>query len=228
MNGGQLLLFDQASGPPPSIDGYLRAADIVGEIGVNGHFSLQANPGKYYLVLLKRMSGSNMGPPQDGDFYFFSVDRHGNSKTHVIKNGKKTNVGTISKVQIFKRGKMKHADGTATIEGTITDGNGNPVAGARVLSYLSPQMQGKPLYVSEPTGKDGKYLLRVYKGGTFFLKIRGHYGGGQPESGEIMGGYGEQRAPAAVRVENGKARKGVDIKGDKFTGSENRGLDNFQ
>lgn len=227
MNGGQVFLFDQASGPPPSIDGYLRVPDIVGEIENDGHFSLQANPGKYYLVLLKRMSGADMGPPQDGDFYFFSVDKNAYPRSHVVREGKNTDIGIISKILVYKRGKINSLNDTATIEGTITDEDGNPVAGARVLSYLSPEMQGKPLYVSEPTTKDGKYLLRVYQGGTYFLKIRGHYGGGQPESGEIMGGYGEQTAPAVVQVKNGKARKGVDIKANMFTGRGKRELDNF-
>lgn len=218
MAGGLVLLFNTAKGAPPTNEGPLRAPDTTFEIDSGGGFSTEVSAGTYYLVT--RKGTSMVGPPKDGDLYFFSVDKKGRPKTYTVKPGGMIDVGTIKEAFPYKR-EVKSQAGSTTIEGVIYDDQGVAVEGAIVLAYSSPEMAGNPLYVSDSTGKDGKYVLRVNEGGNYYLKIRSHYGGGKPEAGEIMGGYGEQNAPAVVRAEKGKAIKGIDIKGKRFTG---RGL----
>jgi hypothetical protein len=78
-------------------------------------------------------------------------------------------------------------------------------------------MVGKPLFISEKTGKDGRYILRVHQGGNYFLKIRNSYGGGAMKAGEIMGSYGQEK-PMAVEVKTGAVAKGINITGISFPG----------
>lgn len=216
MAGGLVLLFNAETGPPPLYEGQFRVPDAMYDIGPKGEFDAEVNAGAYYLVL-RKVAGGRPGPPKDGEPHFFSLDKKGQPRRFTIRPGKTIDLGTIAEVIPFKRA-VKSLAGSTFIEGTVYDDEGVPVEGAGVLAFLSPEMLGRPLYVSDSTGKDGKYVLRVNEGGTYYLKIRSHYGGGRPEAGEIMGGYGEQNDPAVVKVETGKVTKGIDISGKRFTG----------
>ena len=217
MAGGLVLLFNEASGPPPAHERYWRVSDIKADIDKEGGFSAEVEAGNYYLAAIKRTKENEPGPPLDGDFYYLSRDANGAPRLYTVKNGEKTDVGTITEASPFKRASLKTADGITALEGTITGPEGKPVAGALVLAYLSPEMEGRPLFISDKTGADGKYLLRVSEGGDYYLKIRNVYGGGTPETGAIMGHYGTG-APAAASVTTGAIRKGMDIKGTRFAG----------
>jgi hypothetical protein len=223
MAGGRVLLFNEASGPPPIPDRYWRVPDEMVNIGHDGAFTAELAPGDYYLGTMKRLQGDEIGPPHDGDFFFFSRDNAGKPRLYHVKSGEKTDAGTISEAKPFKWEPLKPADGITAIEGTITDTEGKPVAGVLIFAYLSSEMYGKPLFVSPKTGPDGKYLLRVSEGGEYFLKIRDIYGGGKPETGALMGVYGGD-PPAPVVVKSGSVKKGVDITGTRFAGRGNPSL----
>lgn len=218
MTGGQVLLFNKAGGPPPSSDKFLRVPDATTTIDSDGKFSVQLTAGSYYLVMRKRADESKPGPPRDGDLQFYSRDKKDNASFYVVKTARETNIGTITEATVFRKQQTKYEKGMTAIEGTVTDAQGAPVEGVRVFVYSSPAMKGRPLYASEGTGTDGKYLINVNKAGTYYLKARSHYGGGQPKAGEFMGGYGEPTAPAIVEVNQGEIRKGVDIKTNRFPG----------
>jgi len=127
-----------------------------------------------------------------------------------------TDIGTITEAVPFRKKTDTVQEGTTAIAGTIKDQEGNPVQGAIAFAYLTPTVTGKPYYVSERTGKDGRYLLRVGNGGTYYIKIRTTLKGGQPETGEILGTYGKER-PLPVTVVSGKTITDIDIAGKKFT-----------
>lgn len=218
MTGAQVLLFNMAGGPPPSSDKFLRVPDATTTIDSDGKFSVRVAEGSYYLVMRKRAKDSTVGPPRDGDLHYYSRDKEDNAMPFIVKAGGETNIGTISEATVFRKQQTKYEKGMTAIEGTVTDAVGLPVEGVRVFLYSSPTMKGKPLYASEGTGADGKYLINVNKAGTYYLKARSHYGGGKPEAGEILGGYGKPTAPAIIDVQQGEIKKGVDIKADKFTG----------
>jgi len=80
-------------------------------------------------------------------------------------------------------------------------------------------MKGRPLFISERTGKDGRYQLRVNQGGSYFIKTRNSYGGGAIKSGEITGFYGREE-PKPVEVTTGSIAKDINIIGKRFA---NRG-----
>ena len=216
MTNAQVLLFDMAVGPPPSSDKYLRVPDVTTTVDNNGRFSIQVAEGSYYLVMRKRADEGTFGPPREGDLQFYSRDKNGKARLFVVIAGKETNIGTISEATVFKKQQPKHEKGMTAIEGTVTDEDGKPVEGVRVFVYTSPEMAGRPQYASEGTGKDGKYLINVNNKGTYYLKVRSHYGGGKPVGGEFMGGYGRPDAPSVVEVEKGEIKTGIDIITNRF------------
>lgn len=209
MTGAQVLLFNAASGPPPSSKKFLRIPDAGTAVDSEGKFSTKVPVGKYYLVMRKRVNPESAGPPENGDPQYYARLKNGQPKTFVVKSGKTTNVGTITTFEPFKREKTIAKEGMTGIEGTVTDDQGLPVVGIRVFAYSSPRVQGRPLYASDETGADGKYFLNVIQGGSYYLNVRTHYGGGKPADGEFMG---DEKAPDAVVVEKGKIKTGIDIK----------------
>lgn len=212
MTGAQVLLFNAASGPAPSSDKHLRIPDAGTAVDGEGKFSAEITAGKYYLVMRKRVNPESAGPPENGDPQYYARLKNGQPKTFVVKSGKTTNIGTITKFEPFKREKTIAKKGMTGIEGAVTDEQGLPVVGIRVFAYSSPRVQGRPLYASDETGADGKYFLNVIHGGSYYLNVRTHYGGGKPADGEFMGGFGDDKVPDAVVVEKGKIKKGIDIK----------------
>ncbi len=218
MSGGSVFIFNDATGPPPSKEKYWRVPDYIAPIDNDGRFSVELPEGKYYLGAIKRISEKkNIGPPEEGDFFFAGADEKGMPKAYIIKKGEGTDIGVISEAVPFKRAIVKLRNGITAIEGTVLDTDGKPVEGALVFAYTTPTMVGKPIFASEKTGKDGKYILRVHEGGKYYLKVRDIYGGGPPVSGAIIGGYG-QEAPVAVAVKTGESTKGIDINVIRFPG----------
>jgi len=218
MSGGSVFFFNAATGPPPSQEKYWRVPDAVAKIGDGGWFSLELPPGKYYLGAMKRISTEkNIGPPAEGDYFLKGQDATGNPKIFVIKKGETTDIGTIADAAPFKRAVVKYSDGVTTIEGVVRDSEGNAVRGAVVFCYNKPTARGKPLFVSDRTGDDGKYILRVSEGGKYYLKVRDLYGGGPPKGGEIVGSYW-QGVPVEASAKTGEITKGVDIQVMRFPG----------
>ncbi len=217
MANGTVFLFKDSSGPPPIPERYWRVPDEIVSADAAGKFSAEVLEGTYYLGATKRISGNELGALNDGDYFLINRDEKGNPKSYVVKGGETTDVGTISSVVPFNRAKYMKQEGITVIEGTVTDASGKPVERALVFAFVSPTMVGKPLFVSDRTGKDGKFFLRVDKGGMYYLKSREVYGGGAPKVGEIIGGYGERKAEP-VKVETGRTVKGIDLKVIRFKG----------
>ena len=223
MTDGQVLLFNTAKGPAPASSKFLRLPDVGVQIDSAGAFSTDLPPGKYYLVMRKRSNPNSAGPPEEGDLQFYARLKNGNPKIFTIKAGKTTNIGTITVAAPFRKEKNVAKDGMSGIEGTITDEQGKPVAGARVFVYESEGMLGMPRYASDKTGENGKYSLGLSSHGTYFLKARTHYGGGKPADGELMGSLEKSGGSSALVVEKGKISRGVDITVKRFSAGSSPG-----
>jgi hypothetical protein len=216
MANGVVFVFNSTSGPPPSSDRYWRVPDEIVKTDTKGKFVAKLADGTYFIGAIQRKSGEDIGPPQEGDL-FLPFLGEGSPKAHVVANGSTTDLGIITGALPFKRSSIKTKDGITAVEGKVTDSRGKPVKNALVFAFQTPAMVGKPLFVSERTGKDGKYILRVHQGGDYFLKIRNTYGGGAMKAGEIMGSYGQEK-PLAVKAKTGEIVKGINITGISFPG----------
>ncbi len=219
LSGGQAFFFNDASGPPPSAEKYWRIPDYVTHIDDQGKFSLDLPEGTYYLGAIKRVSNEKIGPPKEGDYFFASTDDKGLPKSYAVKNGRKSDIGTIAAAVPFQKSASKPGVEITSVEGTILDTTGTPVEGALVFAYTARTMVGKPLFASERTGKDGHYSLRVHGNGKYYLRVRSVYGGGPPAIGDIIGIYGEKE-PIAVSTRKGEKVQGINILVKRFYGKK--------
>jgi hypothetical protein len=216
LSGGQVIFFNAASGPPPEQERYDRTPDFVRNIDDDGKFSADIPEGKYYIGAVKRRSGETIGAPAEGDYTWRSLDEKGKPKAYAVEADKLLDIGTIAEAAPLKAESVVHRAVTTAIEGTVFDMDGKPVADAVVVAFINPSVQSKPLFISEKTGKDGKYLLRI-SAGTYYLRVRNQFASGPPEPGQIVGYYGEG-TPAPVTIKEGEKLKDIDFKVILFPG----------
>lgn len=174
--------------------------------GDDGLFEFPLSPGKYYLVVRARKSGMIAGPLSAGDLFGFLP-----TNPVVVEDGKVTSVhipviSVPEKVERYASSMF----GNTSITGRIVDTKGDPVAGLQALLYDDPMMLNRPLYVSQPTGPDGRFVLSFPKGGIYYLAARDELGG-TPAPGELYGRY-QGSGDHSVRIRTGKTLEGVEIK----------------
>ena len=183
-------------GPP-----YLRLGPLS-----DGRFGLDLPPGEYLVVARRRADGEKTGPVRAGDLKSDPV-------TVRVEPGRPVDLDVLAYV---KRGNAKQPLGekgtwATIIRGRVFDAEGDPVEGVRVHVYDHIQMSERPKLVSARTGPDGRYEVRLPKGGTYYLCARSRYGG-PPEVGELYGRYDQGTIdPSGVVVPEGKTLTGVDI-----------------
>lgn len=171
----------------------------------NGFFEMQLEPGTYYLVVRLRKSGAFAGPLRAGDLFGYFP-----GNTLALKKGQiaRLSIPLIevpAKVERFASSLF----GNTTITGIIVDQEGKPLDGLRALLYTESTMLNRPAYVSQPTGRDGRFVLSFPQGGTYFLAARNTLGG-TPGPGELYGRYAGTRDGSIV-VKTGKRLKDISI-----------------
>lgn len=223
LSGGKVLFFKEGLALPPSQSKYWRTPDEITMIDDKGTFTADLKEGDYYISAMKKLSKDLIGPPVDGDYVYPErrKDLKSDQQLYFVNKGKVTNIGTIAEAVPFRKKTAILPEGITAIQGIILDAEEKPVLGAIAMAFISSSVTGKPFYVSERTGKDGKYLLRVGEGGTYYIKIRTTLKGKHPEPGEIIGVYGKNM-PEPVTVLTGKITTGIDVKGKIFDMDERR------
>lgn len=214
MTTGVVLLFDKGMGPPPSRDSYWRVPDIISGTDESGRFSIQVSRGTYYLQVAQKNPDGEIGPPKESEYFYFHGDVKGNPLPITIASGSR-NLG-ILKASLFTPDMVQRGKSITSIEGFVLDNDGNPVEKALVFAYLSAEAMGRPTFISERTDKNGRYVLRVHDGGTFYLKVRSVYGGGAPQDGEFLNITNEFK-PLKASLEKHQKLKGVTLKVLKFS-----------
>jgi hypothetical protein len=173
--------------------------------GADGAFDLTLPDGDYIVVARKREKGETAGPVLAGDNKsdFISLTVKGDAPAVTI----------VAPVKIGDQRRLtKEAVVTKTgISGRVTDADGKPVEGARVHVYDHVQMSERPKFVSEKTGPDGRYLVYLPEGGTYYLAARDKFGG-PPKIGDLYGRYDQGTVePSAVVVKLDEMLQNVDI-----------------
>lgn len=211
-----VYLFNQAMGPAPDATKYWRVPDEIVQADQSGSFTAQIPHGTYYLGAIKRVTGKDVGPPVAGDYFLDISTENGHPRMYLF-NRERIDVGLIDEGQPFNPATIADMKGVTAIEGKVVNADGKPAAGVSVFAFLSASMVGRPLFSSDKTGSDGKFLLRVAKGGTYFLKAREDYGGGPPKLGGLIGYYGEHAA-LPIGVASGKIVQGIKVVVSPFPG----------
>jgi len=205
LTGGIVNFYSETSGPPPYPERYWRVPDVIADIDEEGRFSTDLEEGNYYICALLQLSGGNVGPPEEGDYFFIGKDKDGKPRIYSLKKGESRDVGLLGEAVPFHATPAGELSG---IEGTVINTEGKPVKGTIVFAFATPEMVGQALFVSNRTGTDGKYDLRVDEGGTYYLVVRDIYGGGPPEGGVVISGH----STIVAIVKKGELTKGLDIK----------------
>ncbi len=201
MSDGAVLIYD-AKRPLPLPDKYFRVPDNMVIVDDEGKFSVEIIPGTYYFGGIKKISGIGPGPPKEGDYFFISQEPAGRPRAYVVNENETLDVGTISEGVPYKE--IIDREGVTAIEGVILNGKGAPVEGVVVFAVMTSSNDGEVSFVSNWTGKDGKYFLRVHTGGTYKLNALDSRGIYSPEKTE------------SVAVKTGEVFRGINMKAVKI------------
>lgn len=170
-----------------------------------GLFEIPLPAGTYYLLARHRRDGGLVGPLRSGDYIGYFP---GNPVT--VREGEVLKVA-LSLLEVPEK-VDRLADslfGQTSIHGRVLNAKGEPVAGLRAILYGDPMMLNRPLYVSQPSGTDGSFVLSFPKGGTYYLAARNSLGG-TPQPGELYGRFAGS-PDSALDVKTGQARAGIEI-----------------
>ena len=180
----------------------------------NGNYQVDVYPGTYYVVSRKRVSGSYSGALAPGDL---SSD-HQRVKTTVM-DGKLAVVNlplaTMNSPMFFKK-TMSEIQTETGIRGRLIDSNGQPVPGSFAIAYENDDIKRLPDYASTLSDNDGKFVVYLPKGGSYYLSGR-IQAWDMPRPGELYGVYGKT-APSPIAVTEGAFVEGIDIVLTPFTG----------
>ncbi len=103
------------------------------------------------------------------------------------------------------------------IKGVVLDEKGKPVPDVYVFAFLKDARTKRPLYISEKTDKNGRFLLRVGGEGIYYLKVRDFIDRGKPKEDSIIGIFGEPDKPENLEIKDGEIKDNVKIKVTKFS-----------
>ncbi|WP_305041947.1 carboxypeptidase-like regulatory domain-containing protein [Geoalkalibacter sp.] len=205
---GVASLWDVATGKVPDPRRYIVIPSATAVLEADGRFELRAPPGTYYLgAVLRQTPGPPVGPPRPGDLVFMSPDAAGGHLKIEVRAEETTDVGV-------RTGGWEYAgfsgETELAIEGRVRDLAGEPVAGLLVFAFADPGMSQQPVGVSERTDAQGRYLLRLGRAQTVYLRARESYGGGPLSGGGYVGVYGGAE-PRVVEVPEKGRISGIDI-----------------
>src|SRR5450631_1754332 len=219
LDNGQVFFFAVKSQLEKPVTGkYWRVPDEIEHVDDNGKFTIQLETGSYYIGAIKRFAADKLGPPQVGDYFLPVHDSHGRYRVIVVKSNSTINIGKITGIQQYSETLAVFKGSPTVIEGRIISASAQPVKNMYVLAYTDPSMQGRPSFVSGASDVEGRYHLRVDKGRTFYLKVRGAYAGGRPQTGDLLGVFGSLDDPAPVEAKTSTTTSGIDIQVEAFAG----------
>lgn len=198
----------ETSGPAPDPRRYIVIPVSVTSLKPDGSFRLSAPPGRYYVGAIVRSNPeSRVGPPRPGDRVFMTPDAAGKFKVVEVRAGETLDIGVQDGGWIYEGFSKTEGPGIA---GRVVSMEDKPLPGLLVFAFKDPEMSGTPIAVSERTGADGTFRLRLPSPGTVYLRVMENYGGGRPSDGGYMGVYGGGE-PKALTVEGEKTVEGITI-----------------
>ena len=216
---GQVFFFAEKSPfEKPVIGKYWRVPDAAERVDSTGRFTIPLQAGSYYIGAIKRIMADKHGPPETGDYFLPVHNTRGDYRIITVKNNSTTDIGTIKGIQRYSAELAAFTGATTAIEGRIVTASGEPVKDMYVLAYLDPSMRGRPAFVSTSSDSEGRYQLRVDKGRIFYLKVRNIYAGGKPQTGKLVGVYGDFDQPIPVETKTSSTTTRIDIQVAAFSG----------
>ncbi len=203
-SAGMVYLYKENEMFPFAPHKYRPEPYEVAVIKRDGNFSVKLQAGSYFIEVVMRASNKMIGPPMAGEHQMISLDENSKPRRYIIKKGETNNIGNLTGLSPYKG--MNFVKLGTGVTGTVRDRSGNPLSGAIVFAFTDRSMTGNALFISDTTGRDGKYILGVYKGGTYFLGIQFI----DKDLTEQMSTYGgSDRTPLILKT--GQVTNGIDI-----------------
>jgi len=198
VEGAYVFVYEKGASPhgPPFVMSKVTAVD--------GSYDLGLPDGEYTLVARKHKSGQPGSPLAKDDWKSDPVDI-------VVKGGVIDQKITLAP----KSDDVKYFDASqaseTSISGRILDSEGGPMKGFRVHVYTYAQMSERPKYVSAASGADGRFIVYLPKGGTYYLAARDNFGA-PPKIGDYYGRYDEGTIdPSGVILRSGQKLENINI-----------------
>jgi len=174
-------------------------------VEADGSFRIPLPAGDFYLTARKRADGARIGEPRPGDLNGLYP---GNPVR--VTRGETLQLGPFPLKPVdAARFSERHGEGkfVATdtrMHGQAIDEDGRPARGIYVYAYLDSRMVGKPTVISAATGDDGRFVLNLPQGGTWYIGARSAFGG-PLEPGEQVGTW-DGKADHGVSLGDGEQR----------------------
>jgi uncharacterized GH25 family protein len=151
----------------------------------NGEFFFDYLPeSEYYIIARKRGAGEKVGPIYENDLYAYSPH---NPLT--AENGTMVYITLNAMSKIADERAEKTGLPATGFSGRVLNKNGNAMEGMHVFAYTDPVIGHKrPKALSLNTDKNGKYIVELKEGGTYYIGARQRHGD-SPEPGEFFGMY---------------------------------------
>ncbi len=182
--------------------------------GADGGYLLDLVEGRYWIVARKRRSGAVAGPLVPGDL---EAAFAGNPA--VVERGRLLALDLDLEERrelMASRNPVRGATGTG-IRGRILDAAGRPAAWVFAIAFATADMRRVPDFTSSMTADDGRYVIHLPGGGSYWVGARQRIRG-RPVEGEPFGLYGGT-PDHSVEVPDGSYVEGVDIVLGGFHGS---------
>ncbi len=191
-----VAFFNVIKGLPPISGQGGRAPDFRSFSDQDGKFSLRVSPGSYYIGVVIRGAGAALGPPREGEVYYFAVGRDGKLGKTAIEGRQTIDQGTI---EFALPGIFHETEDSFTVTGVVVKGAGDdePFQGA-IVTAKGKLSKYRPDYVSSPTGADGTFSLALPPGKAFVLLARTSITGDKPKPGDEIGKYGANALEAQL------------------------------
>ena len=196
--------FDKESGPPPVLGSARRVPDMVARTDEKGAFSVKLLPGAYYMGAMIRERGKGPGPPRKGEPYYFIRDEKGNLLALTVKTRSVTDAGRLNGVP---PGEFKEFKNFITISGKVVDETGKPKSGVWVTLRYKLNAP-RPKYITDRTGADGEFAMKVPPG-NYFVMARESLRGGRPAIGSLVGTYGKSAPSGKSLSMNADGKSGA-------------------
>ena len=185
----------------------LKADDFQATVRTNakGEFVLELPPDRYFLLArLRADHGVYIGPLHKGDLLGYDP-----VNPIVVEKGRyAASAIPMTKLRMDKSRAESSAFLPGTIEGRIIDRDRRPVPGVYAALYQNANLVGRPDFMSNTTGADGRFTLYVPVPGSFFLGARSGYG--IPDAGARFGTWGGS-VDHSISIKSGEVRSGIEI-----------------
>lgn len=178
--------FLEKNGLPPVAGGMRRVPEFLSRTDSEANFKANLMAGNYYLGVLDRDAKSPPGPPRPGEKFHFAADAHGQLLVLAVSGREHLAAGRINAAPPTS---FSAAAQFFTVVGMVRSEAGEPVPEVAVLGKSRLNIP-RPEFISDRTGQDGRFSLKLPAGKPFYLVAREDIAASRPLPGSYVGTYG--------------------------------------